>query len=331
MDLSTRIRSQVDPEFMEVIERDLVNCEIFLGGAWPATESDRQQCERNLTTMYLQLNRLLATACLELRYSLRQRNWRNAKPLTSVAHVAPWLQETKWFALHREAMQRPRGAELHRGDHGYAWEYLRPPDDDVRFENRGCVAQPVWVEVRDDYPSVERHPFFDSDDCEALFVANWEAALRAVETARDAICDLMAAEGASARVRAILARAVPMLDRLPYVTERACIEYGVDYSNGGESSAVMISVSDEAFRIEFPHVANSGWGSDSYDEAEWAMCIGGGGEMSLDLETVPARIEELLSLGGVVVATDARAEEECADADEDSTAAICKRTQQDER
>ena len=96
MELERAIKRQAHEGMMGLVERELQRVEALLGQAPQGTE-DRAVLVRAKAGMWGQLNRLTATACLELGYPLRQWEWADSRPLLEVAKVYPVVQVTEWY------------------------------------------------------------------------------------------------------------------------------------------------------------------------------------------------------------------------------------------
>ncbi len=92
------IKRQAHQKLMPMLERELPRLEALLPQC-PPESPDYPPLVRALTVMYGQLNRLLATACLEMGYPLRQEQWKDSQPLTAVAETFPMVETTEWFQL----------------------------------------------------------------------------------------------------------------------------------------------------------------------------------------------------------------------------------------
>lgn len=85
---------------------DLLSREVFRGEALfkqcPPGHPNRPELLRALTLFYQQLNRMVAAACVEMGYPLRQWEWEDSKPLEAVAQAYPelGLEATEWYQRH---------------------------------------------------------------------------------------------------------------------------------------------------------------------------------------------------------------------------------------
>jgi len=80
----------------------------------PPTHPERPKLTRARTAFCGQLNRMVAAACLEMGYPLKQWEWADSKPLMAVAEAYPHLtlEGTEWYQGHL-GMMLMAPAELH--------------------------------------------------------------------------------------------------------------------------------------------------------------------------------------------------------------------------
>ncbi len=62
---------------------------------------------RMLTVFYLELNRMLTAACLEMGYPLLQWEWEESDPLTVMSLLFPGIETLEWYQTHLSVMVMP--------------------------------------------------------------------------------------------------------------------------------------------------------------------------------------------------------------------------------
>ena len=103
--LMATIREQAHPELMPMVERELHRVEALFPQASPKSQV-RRELVRAITVFSGQLNRMVAAACLYLKYPIRQWEWADSRPLEAVAQAYPnlGLEGTEWYQRHLGVM-----------------------------------------------------------------------------------------------------------------------------------------------------------------------------------------------------------------------------------
>jgi hypothetical protein len=96
MDPQTAITDQEHPSLWPIMAMDLPRLESLIKQAQPGSE-DHREVTKALSLMYLQLNRMLAAACVAMGYPLTQWEWKDSEPLSEMEAAYPWVASTDWY------------------------------------------------------------------------------------------------------------------------------------------------------------------------------------------------------------------------------------------